>query len=158
METVFRVAIIYVFILFGLRILGKREFGQLSPAELLTLMLIPEIVSQSLTRDDFSLTNALVGVSTLLVLVFLTATLVHKSDKFAEIVAGKAVVLAFDGKLIESAMNRERVPPNELYTEMRKAGVERLADVEWAVLEPDGRVSVVPKQGDATQTDDGLKV
>ena len=62
METVIRVAIVYVFLMAALRFLGKREFGQLSPFDLVVLLMIPELVSQALVREDFSLTNAIVAV------------------------------------------------------------------------------------------------
>ena len=73
-----RVALIYVFILLGMRVVGKREFAQLSPSELVSLLMIPELVSQALSHEDYSLTNALIGVCTLLLLVFVTSVLVQR--------------------------------------------------------------------------------
>lgn len=145
METVIRVAIIYVFILVGLRLLGKREFSQLSTMELVTLLLIPEIVSQSLIREDFSLTNALVGVATLFVLVFLNSLLTHKSKSFEEVVESSPAVLVQHGQLVEENLNKERVAPDEIFSEMHKVGLEKLEQVRWAILETDGNISIVPE-------------
>lgn len=145
METVIRVGIIYVFIFIGLRIMGKREFSQLAPMELVTLLLVPEIVSQSLVREDFSLTNGLIGVATLFALVFFTSTMTHISQRFESLAEAKPTVLAHHGKLIAEHLNRERVSPEEVYTELRRTGLERIEQVRWAVLESDGKISIIPE-------------
>lgn len=144
METVLRVAIIYLFVLVGLRILGKREFGQLSPLELVSLLMIPEIVSQSLIGSDFSLTTGLTGVATLLVLVFFTSLLVQRFERVEHLVAGQPTLLVHEGTFLAHAMNRMRVTPHEVYTELRKAGLSELSQVKWAILEPDGSIALVP--------------
>jgi|SRR5687768_6266710 len=143
METVFRVIIIYLVILVGLRILGKREFGQLSAAELVTLLIIPEMVSQSLSREDSSLTNAIIATMTILSLVFITSAIVHSDSKIEEFVTGKPVVLVTHGKLLEDNMNKERVSPEEIMTAMHMSGLERIEEVKWAILETDGKIAIV---------------
>lgn len=144
METVIRVAIVYVFILFGLRVMGKREFSQLSPAELVTLLLIPELVAQGLVREDFSLINGLVALSTLFSLVFLTSTLSFLSPSFSKALSGTPTVLVHDGELIVEHLNRERIPPSEIFGEMHKSGIESLSEIKWAILETDGKISIIP--------------
>jgi uncharacterized membrane protein YcaP (DUF421 family) len=146
METVLRVAAIYVFVLLGLRVLGKREFGQLSPIEMVTLLMIPEIVSQALTGDDYSLTNAAVGVATLLVLVFATSLLTHRFQRAEIVIAGQPTVLVQQGTLIDEALNAMRITPDEVFSEMHKAGLQRLDQVQWAILESDGRIAIVPTE------------
>lgn len=148
METVTRVAIIYFFIMFGLRVLGKREFGQLSPLELVTLLLIPEIVAQGLVREDFSLTNAIVGISTLFGLVFITSLVMQHSRGAEALITGQPTLLVYEGNFIAENMNRERITPDEIYTELHKAGLEKLAQVRWIILEPDGKLAVIPKEGE----------
>ena len=148
METVIRVVIVYAAIVAGLRVLGKREFGQLSPLELVTLLLIPEIVSPVLNRDDASLTNGLLGVMTVLALVFITSMLMHLSPRFEKIVAGEPTVLVAHGQLVEKHLNKERVTPDEIFSEMHMSGLDDLKQVRWAVLESDGRISIVPEDGE----------
>ena len=148
METVTRVVVIYIFIMIGLRVLGKREFGQLSPLELVTLLLIPEIVAQGLVREDFSLTNAIVGISTLFGLVFLTSLVMQHSRKAEEVITGKPTLLVYDGDFIAESMNRERITPDEIYTELHKAGLFKLSQVRWVILESDGKLAVIPKEGE----------
>jgi uncharacterized membrane protein YcaP (DUF421 family) len=145
METVVRVAIVYVAILVGLRVMGKREFGQLSPMELITLLLIPEIVSQGILRDDFSLTNALVGVAALLALVLGTSYLQTANARAEKLISGDPTVLLYRGRLYEQNLMRERVTPDEVAGAVRAAGYADLGAIEWAILEPDGRISVIPR-------------
>jgi uncharacterized membrane protein YcaP (DUF421 family) len=158
METVIRVAIVYVFVLVGLRLLGKREFSQLSPMELVTLLLIPEIVSQSLVREDFSIVNGLVGVSTLLVLVFLTSLLAQQSRGFQKAIESSPTVLVHEGRIFADNLNRERVTPDEIFAQLRRAGLERLEQVKWAILESDGKLSIVPMEGGGKPAPDEVEV
>ncbi len=146
METVARVAVVYVFLAVAFRVLGKRELSSLSAFELVTLMLIPEIVSQALVREA-SLANALAGVATLLVLVFLTSVLTHLVPRASKVIDGSPTVLVAKGRLLEEACNRERIQPEEIVSEMHKSGLEHLSQVRWAILEADGDLSIIPEQG-----------
>jgi uncharacterized membrane protein YcaP (DUF421 family) len=144
MEIVVRVAIIYVFLMLGLRVIGKREFGQLTPFELVTLLLIPEIVTKALTGQDYSLTAAFIGVSTLLVLVFLTSLLAYRFPSFGRFTEGRPALLAREGMLVPATLHRERVSPDEIRLELHKYGLEEWAQVKWALLEVDGSITLVP--------------
>lgn len=147
METVVRVAVIYVFVLVALRVLGKREFSQLTPFDLVILLLIPELAQQSMVREDFSITNALIGLSTLFTLVLITSVLSHLSSKAESLLSGTPTVLVSDGRILEDHLNSERVPPTEIYGEMHKVGLSDLSQVRWAILETDGKISFVPHPG-----------
>jgi uncharacterized membrane protein YcaP (DUF421 family) len=144
MDTVVRVAVIYLFVFAALRVMGKREFGQLSPLELVTLLMIPEIVSQALTGDDYSITNAAIGVATLLVLVFATSLVMHRFKRAESVIAGDPTILVRHGNMLEDAMNGARVTAEEVFEEMHKVGLLQLDQVDWAILEPDGRIAIVP--------------
>lgn len=144
METVIRVAIIFILVTAGLRILGKRELAEMSPYELVMIMLIPELATQSMNREDFSVTNSIIGISTLLSLVFLNSLLGYKFKKYNEAVEGVPVILFHQGEFVEDVMHRERVSSDEVMSEMRTAGIESLHEVKWVVLEPDGRLSFIP--------------
>lgn len=146
METVIRVAVIYLFILLALRMLGKREFSQLTPFELVTLLLVPELAQQSLIREDFSITNALVALSTLFTLVLITSVISHLSRRAESVIEGTPTLLVSDGEMIPVNMNRERVTPSEIYGEMHKVGLYELSQVRWAILETDGKMSIVPTE------------
>lgn len=144
MAIVVRIALIYVFLLVVLRLMGKREFSQLSPFELVTLLLIPEILTEALNNGEDSLTAAFIGVSTLLSLVFITSLIAYRSPRFGRLTEGEPVVLVRDGHLVPASLHRERVSPQEVVSEMHRSGLERMDQVRWAVLEPDGHISFIP--------------
>lgn len=145
METVLRVAIIYVFLLVALRLLGKREFGQLSPVELVMLMLIPDIVAPGIVRDDFSLTTGIVAVSTVMLLVLITSVLVHMNRRFEFIVHARPTVLVHEGTLYSTSLNQERISAEEILAAAREQGLDSISKIKWAILQSDGRIAIVPR-------------
>lgn len=144
METVIRVAIVYVFVMAGLRIAGKRTFGQLSPADLVVLLLIPEFLQQAVVREDFSMTNGLVAVSALIMLVVITEAVNYRFPRIGGVISGKPVTVVSHGFLRTDNMDRERLGVDEILDAMHNAGLDRTDQVKWAVLYPDGKVAVVP--------------
>lgn len=159
METVWRVAVIYLFLMVALRTMGKRDVGRLAPMELVILLLIPELVSQGLIREDFSITNAIIGVSALLGLAFLTSVITFMSKPIAHLTEGKPTVLVQHGFLVPEHMSRERISPDEVLAQMHKTGLEHMAQVKWGILETDGTISFVPwEQGAASPQQDEQQV
>lgn len=146
MDFVIRVTVIYLFLLLALRFIGKRELGEMAPMEFLVLMMIPEIVSQALSDDDHSLTGAIIGVGTLLSLVFITSFFSYRFKKVGEIIEGNPTILVRDGTLIRKNADKERVSIEEIYSEMHKNGYERIEDIRWVILEPDGKLAFIPQQ------------
>lgn len=144
METVLRVAFVYAFLLVALRMLGKREFGELAPFDLIVLMLIPEFFQQAIAREDFSMTNAVIAASTLLTLVLLTSIVAYRWRAFGQVVGGAPTVLASGGYLVPDNMHRARVSPDEIFSALHEAGLEDIAQAKFVILDTDGRMSVVP--------------
>jgi uncharacterized membrane protein YcaP (DUF421 family) len=144
MEKIVRVVIVYLFLMVSLRVLGKREFGQLSPLELVSLLLVPELVSNALQGEDFSIVDAIVGVCTLFALTLLTSMLVHISKPAEKLILGVPKILVHRGQMVNETMNRERVSPEEIFNEMHKAGLKHLEQVAWAILEGDSKISIIP--------------
>jgi uncharacterized membrane protein YcaP (DUF421 family) len=151
MDIVLRIGLIYVAIMIGLRVMGKRDLGKLSPFDLVTLMMIPEIVSQALVGEDFSVTAAMIGLATLFVLVFFTSAISHRYVLVRKAVEGSPTVLVCQGAFLVRQMDRERVQPEELFAEMHKAGLEELRQVKWAILETDGTISIIPMRQEEKQ-------
>lgn len=137
---------VFVILMAAFRILGKRELGRLSPFELVTLMLIPEVLSNTV-QGEGSLIGGLTGLSTLLLLVVASSALAHRFRPFERAVEAEPTILVAHGRLAEKAMNVERILPDELLSEMRKHGLGRLEEVEWAVLESSGNITFIPKAG-----------
>jgi uncharacterized membrane protein YcaP (DUF421 family) len=146
MDMVIRVVILYLAILIGLRVMGKREFAQMTPLELVSLLIVPEIVSEAIARSDHSVTGAVIGVATLFTLVFATSFLTHYIPSFERVVSSSPTVLVGHGSFLEDNMNKERVTPEEILVEMHKSGLYELKQVKWAVLETDGKISIVPEE------------
>ena len=139
MDSILRIAYVYILLLVAFRLLGKRELSQLSPFELVTLLLIPELFSDALARGDFSMTSATASALALLSLVFLTSVMTFRFPRLDRMCAGSPTVLAHEGKFLDRNLSRERVTPAEIYGEMHKAGLEELRRVRWAILETDGK-------------------
>ena len=146
METVIRVVVVYIAILAALRVLGKREFGELAPFDLLMLLLIPEFVSQGVIGSDYSLTTGVIAVATLLSLVFVTSVIAHRFKRLERWIEGEPTLLVAKGRLLDRNLNRERISPAEIYGAMRRAGLDNLERVRWAILETDGRIAIVPEE------------
>lgn len=144
-ERALRIALIFVVLLAAFRVLGKRELGRLSPFELVTLMLIPEVLSNTV-QGDGSILEGLVGLSTLLLLVLATSLLVHRFPQVEKVLESPPTVLVTHGRLVEDALNRERILPDELFSEMHKQGIQELSELSWAILEPSGNITFVPRE------------
>jgi uncharacterized membrane protein YcaP (DUF421 family) len=138
-----RVALVYGLMLASLRVLGKRDLSQMTAFDAVLLFLIPQIFRNYLIGADDSLLTALVGATTLLVLVFVTSLLGFRSITFGRLVRAAPTVLVEDGVLVERALNREHVTPEEIDAAARLAGVDRLASVHLATLEADGKISII---------------
>lgn len=151
MEIVIRIAFVFVLLTFAFRALGKRELSQLSPFELVMLLLVAEIVSPALTAGDESLTGAVFGAATLLLLTFLHSLLTYHFKWFRLIAEAPPSVIVRHGRINEPLIHKERIRPDEIFSEMHKAGIERLSQVKWGILEPDGRMSFVRADGEEIQ-------
>lgn len=143
-ERVLRVCLVYAVLLLIFRVIGKRELSRLSPFELVTLMLVPEVLSNAVQAEG-SVLDALAGLSTLFVLVVGTSTLAHRFDHFEKVVEPRSTLLIDHGRLLTDALNEERIVPDELMSEMRKNGIASISEVRWAVLESGGSITFVPK-------------
>ncbi len=150
MDIVVRVLLTYLFVMVGLRLVGKRTFGELTPADLVILLLIPELFQQAMIRDDYSMTAAIIGVSALLLLAVVTDTLGYRFPRFQRMMSGKAETVVSHGLLRPDRLDRERLSPDEILDAMHRAGLERMEQVKWAVLYPDGNIAIVPWEPGST--------
>ena len=126
-----------------MRLIGKRQLGELEPSELVVTILISEAAAQPVANPDASLSVSLVAVLTLMGMEFLMSLLSLKSVKFRAFLAGKPSLLVVHGRIDQSQMRRNRITPDELAEAMRQNGITDLNAVEYAVLETSGQVSVI---------------
>jgi uncharacterized membrane protein YcaP (DUF421 family) len=145
LEIVIRTAIIYVAVLIGLRLTGKREVGQMTPFDLVLLILIANAVQNAMTGPDNSVTGGLVAAGTLLVLNFLLSHLVFKNRRLRRIVEGTPKILIHNGQMVMRNLESEHITADELLQSLREHGVPTPEEVGLAVLEIDGSVSVLRK-------------
>ena len=144
MDTVARVTLVYFFLMAAIRVIGKREFGELGPFDIVVLLLIPEMITNALTQSDDSLTNAFVGVATLVVWVFISSAVTYRFRWAERVIEGSPTVLVQHGYLVTRHMERERVSPDEVVAAMHQAGLETMDQVKWAILSTDGKINIVP--------------
>src|SRR5579863_592168 len=141
LEVVLRTAVIYVVVLAGVRLSGKREVGQMTPFDLTLLLLISNAVQNAMTGPDTSLLGGVAAASTLLLLNYLIAEVSGGNRRFRKFVEGQPSLLVHDGEVIESHMAKEHVSMDELQRAMREHGVASFHDLALAVLEVDGSIS-----------------
>jgi uncharacterized membrane protein YcaP (DUF421 family) len=140
-----RTAIIYLAVLIGLRLTGKREVGQMTVFDLVLLILIANAVQNAMTGPDTSVTGGIVAAGTLLLLNFLVSRFVFRNRKFRRFVEGTPTILIRDGKFLLRSLDREHVTPDEVRQALREHGVSTVEEVSVAVLEVDGSISVLKK-------------
>lgn len=145
-QIVLRTLIVYLAVLAGLRLMGKRQLGSMTVADLVVILLIANAVQNAMVGPDVSLTGGVVAAATLLVVNFaLTRFLLH--NPFAErLVEGSPTVLIKDGQLVEENIRREGLADGEVTMAIREHGIEDVTAVRLAYLEPDGTVSVIPAE------------
>jgi uncharacterized membrane protein YcaP (DUF421 family) len=141
LQIVLRTGVIYLLVLVGVRLSGKREVGQMTPFDLTLLLLLSNSVQNAMTGPDTSLLGGAVAAATLLVMNFVLADFSGRSRRFRRFVQGEPSLLVHDGKVIESHMLRERVSMDELHRALREHGISCTDQVALAVLEVDGSIS-----------------
>jgi uncharacterized membrane protein YcaP (DUF421 family) len=141
LQIALRTGVIYLVVLVGVRLSGKREVGQMTPFDLTLLLLLSNSVQNAMTGPDTSLIGGVVAAATLLVLNYLIGSLSGVNRKFRRLVEGEPSLLIHDGKPIETHMARERVSMDELERAVREHGIAKCSDVALAVLEVDGSIS-----------------
>jgi len=140
-QIVLRTGVIYLLVLIGVRLSGKREVGQMTPFDLTLLLLLSNSVQNAMTGPDTSLAGGAVAAATLLIMNFVVANVSGRSRKMRRLIEGQPSLLVHDGKVIESHMARERVSMDELNRALREHGISGCDQVALAVLEVDGSIS-----------------
>ena len=154
MDIVIRTSIIFVFIWIVTRALGRREMAEMTPFELILLIVMGDLVQQGLTGNDRSLTGALLAVATLSLWVLAFSYLSFRFHKAKEVVDGVPVVVVHDGEPLLDRMKIERVTLDDLLEEARAQGIQRLGEIETAVLEPGGSFAFLTRSGPDQQQGD----
>ena len=145
MDIVLRATVVFVFLLFLMRIVGRRELSSLEPFDLVLLIVIGDLVQQGVTQSDHSLTGAILSAGTFGVLVVVVSYASFRFRRLRPVVEGEPMIVVQDGKPMERNLRRERITLEELAASARKQQIASLDEVEWAVLETSGQVSFIRK-------------
>ena len=141
LQIVLRTSVIYVLVLIGVRLSGKREVGQMTPFDLTLLLLLSNSVQNAMTGPDTSLAGGAIAAATLLILNYVIAELAGGNRRFRRFIEGQPTLLIHDGKTIESHMAKEHVSVDELHRALREHGINGIDQTALAVLEVDGSIS-----------------
>jgi len=145
MDIALRAAFLYAFVVFLMRVMGRRELSSLSPLDLVLLIVLGDAIQQGMTQDDYSVTGAVIAVSTIAVVQVGISYLSFRSRRARRVLEGEPVVIIEDGKLIERNLRRERLTEDEIAEKMRTQQIASVEDVEWGILESSGNMSFIPK-------------
>jgi uncharacterized membrane protein YcaP (DUF421 family) len=145
MDLVLRATVVFLFVLVLTRIVGRRELSSLEPFDMILLIVIGDLIQQGITQSDYSVTGALIVISTLALLTVATSFVNYRLRPMRMVLEGEPVVLVENGRPVERNLRRERISIEELEAEGRQHEVTRVSDMRWAVLETNGRISVIPK-------------
>ena len=143
--TFFRAIVLYLIVLVVMRLMGKREIGQLQPFELAISIMIADLASIPMTEIGIPIFTGIVPILGLLVMHLILSLINLKSLKAREIICGKPSILIYRGKINEKELKKERFTINELEERLRGNNVVNLGDVEYAILETSGQVTVIQK-------------
>jgi uncharacterized membrane protein YcaP (DUF421 family) len=147
MDIALRAIVLFAFLMLITRVIGRRELSTLAPFDLILLIILGDAIQQGLTQDDYSVIGAMIAVGTIAVLQVLISYTSFRIPWIRPVLEGHPIVIVQDGKPIEKNMRRERLTVEELMEEARRQQIATLNDVQWAVLEPSGNISFIPKQG-----------
>ncbi|MCM3572027.1 DUF421 domain-containing protein [Mesobacillus subterraneus] len=142
----FRTVFLYLLILLIFRLMGKREIGELSILDLVVYIMIAEMASLAIENTKDPLINTLLPIGIFVIIQISLAMLSLKSKKFRDLVDGKPTIIINDGKIDEKAMRSQRYNFDDLLLQLREKDVGDIADVEYAILEPSGTLSIFQKK------------
>ena len=156
--TFVRAIFLYIVVLIVMRLMGKREIGQLQPFELAISIMIAALAATPLTESGIPITNGIMPILGLLVMHLIISMINIKSTKAREIICGKPSLLIFRGKIDQKVLKKERFTINELEERLRDNNIFNIGDVEYAILETSGQVTVIPKPNKKPVTPEDLNI
>ncbi len=157
--TFIRTIILYLIVLIVMRLMGKREIGQLQPFELAISIMIADLASVPMTELGIPITNGIIPILGMLFMHMIISFINIKSIKMRQIICGKPSILIYRGKIDERVLRKERFTVNELQERLRGNNIFNISDVEYAILETNGEVTVIqkPDKKNLTPSDMGIQ-
>jgi uncharacterized membrane protein YcaP (DUF421 family) len=146
MDIVVRAAFAYLFILFLLRVIGRRELSTMEPSDLILLVVMGDLIQNGVTQSDYSMTGVMLATTTFGLLAAATSWLVFRSRRAQRVIEGEPLIVIEDGKPIERNMRAERLTLDEVMQEAREQQIASLDEIQWGVLESTGKLTFIKKQ------------
>ena len=156
--TFFRAIVLYIIVLVVMRLMGKREIGQLQPFELAISIMIADLAATPMAESGVPITNGIMPILGLLVMHLIISMINIKSTKARQIICGKPSLLIFRGKIDQKVLKKERFTINELEERLRDNNIFNIGDVEYAILETSGQVTVIPKPNKRPTTPEDFNI
>jgi uncharacterized membrane protein YcaP (DUF421 family) len=153
-----RTLILYVLVVIVMRIMGKRQIGQLQPFELVVAIMISELAAVPMADTGIPLVNGIIPILTLLAAQIIMSFISLKSTKARGIICGKPAILIENGKISEKQLRNEMYTLNDLLEQLRSKDIPNIADVEYAILETNGQLSIIPKSQKRPVTPEDLNI
>ncbi len=148
-EKILRSVVVYLFILIALRFTGKRQVGQLTPFDLVVLLILANVVQNAIIGNDNSLGGGLLGAAVVLAMNWAVVAATYRFKSLRRLMAGEPTLLVHNGKIFHDRMEREHITIDDLNAALRKSGTGGMEKVRYAVLEENGQISVIPKAADS---------
>lgn len=145
LNTFVRVSIIYLLVLIVMRLMGKREISQMQPFELVIAIMIADLASVPMADTGIPIFNGIIPILTLLAFQLIISAINLKSITLRAVICGKPRILIYRGKIDEKALKKEKITINELQERLRQVNIFNIGDVEYAILETSGQISVIQK-------------
>ena len=146
MDLVLRAIVLFGFMYLLTRVMGRRELSSLEPFDLILLIVLGDSIQQGLTQDDYSVTGAVIAVGTIAVMQLIVSYSSFRFRWARSFLNGDPIVLIQDGEVIDRNLRRERITHEKLAEQARGQQIAKLEDVQWAVFEPSGAISFIPKK------------
>ncbi|HRZ96111.1 MAG TPA: DUF421 domain-containing protein [Paludibacter sp.] len=142
-HIIFSTLVVYLFIVIAIRLFGKKELAQLSVVDMVFILLISNAVQNAMVGPDATLSGGIVAASTLFVVNYIFKYLQYRFPKFNKVVEGEAIMLIYNGKVLDSHLKKAKLTVDELLEAVREHGVTSIEEVNLAILEVDGNISVL---------------
>lgn len=157
MDIVLRATVMFFILFLLIRLLGKRELGQMTPFEFVVLVVLGDLIQQGVTHNDFSLTGATLAICTFAFWALVLSWTAYLFPRAKDLLEGTPRVIVRDGEIVTENLQRDRLTRDEILSEMRLAGIGRMSEIAWAILEPQGKMSFIRKdeKGSPQQDQDG---
>lgn len=150
LSAVFRTIIVYVAVIAALRLMGKRQLGELQPSELVTTLLVSDVASVCIDEPDLPLLSSLILIFLLTVLEIFSSTLACLYPQYARLLFGKPITVIRNGEIVQSALMQLRITAGDLMEALRGKDIFSPKEVLWAVVEPNGHISTACKPKDTS--------